>query len=472
MRYDKIADKYIYLVAFLLILSSYYTIYYDDLYRVVYPYSDLAADMLLTDEIYRGVLLTGHYSRFEFHHPGAFFFYLNALYEQLFGSLFPSRANVWLFGSIVANGLFLTLSIYLTHSIIKPQRYRVISTLLLSILLMLLFVQYQDLWMPSRVVAPYLAYLLTLPLLVRREYRYLPLSMLLSGILIHGYVVLPIMTLPPLVVALLYSLLIDRRAIDSKEWIYILSALLTGVLFLSPMLYDLYLNGSYSNISKIIQAAQESRPHSSWIETFEFVGMVIPTSLMISVMILLSIVIYRSSRYRVEIYRIVAIYLVVGAIFVLYHHSAPKPLYEFVGRYIYSLPLAIYMILFSIVWGIGRYSKIVALVSMIYLVSDQYSTTQIYREYEAILQLSRSIIEATIDDGVAHIDYTRHGDWEVVAGLLLELEREGYEACVVQRHMAFLYTSARVCREKSRANTVLKNDRDGEHDIYSVKYSK
>ena len=450
---------------------SYYTIYYGDLYRVVYPYSDLAADMLLTDEIYRGVLLTGHYSRFEFHHPGAFFFYLNALCEWLFGSLFPSRANVWLFGSLLLNALFLTLSIYLAHSILRPQRATPVATLLLSLLLMLLFVGYQDLWMPSRVVAPYLAYLLTLPLVMRREYRYLPLSMLLSGILIHGYVVLPIMTLPPLVVALLYSLLSHPRALDSREWRYLISALLVGGLFLSPMLYDLYLNGTHSNIAKIIESARDSKPHSSWRETFEFVGMVIPLGSIVSTAILLAMVIYSSSRYRAEIYRVLSISLVVGAIFVLYHHTAPKPLYEFVGRYIYALPLSIYILLFSMLWSIDRYGRAVALMSMVYLLSDQLHISQPYREYEMTPIVSRSIVDLIPEGRVAHIDYTNHSDWEVVAALLLELEREGHEACVVQRHMAFLYTPYRVCQEGDRADILLKTKRGGGYSVYSVRYS-
>jgi hypothetical protein len=77
----------------------------------VTPMGDYAGDMLLTNKIRdEGVLLTGHYSRWGFNHPGPFWFYYNYLIERLFSWIHVSRFQLWMLGSVIANSLFIAFS--------------------------------------------------------------------------------------------------------------------------------------------------------------------------------------------------------------------------------------------------------------------------------------------------------------------------------------------------------------------------
>lgn len=63
------------------------------------PALDFAADMLLSNRIRdEGVLLVGQYSRYEFNHPGPFWFYYNHLFELGLDRSGLSRTHIWLFG--------------------------------------------------------------------------------------------------------------------------------------------------------------------------------------------------------------------------------------------------------------------------------------------------------------------------------------------------------------------------------------
>ena len=43
------------------------------------------------------------------------------------------------------------------------------------------------------------------------------------------------------------------------------------------------------------------------------------------------------------------------------------------------------------------------------------------------------------------IDYVKHSDWGLVAGLMLELKERGVESCTTWSYMGFLYTPERIC---------------------------
>jgi hypothetical protein len=51
---------------------------------------------------------------------------------------------------------------------------------------------------------------------------------------------------------------------------------------------------------------------------------------------------------------------------------------------------------------------------------------------------------------MASIDYSNHDLWPFMAGLLLELDRQGMKACTTWRHMGFLYTDAETCLPEMR----------------------
>ena len=98
------------LLCFLMVLGLLLSTAYPYLLVPAYPDWDIAADMLLVDQLRaQGYQLTGHYSQYRFNHPGPFFVYYNWLAETLTAWLLPSRFNAWVLGSVVANSLCITL---------------------------------------------------------------------------------------------------------------------------------------------------------------------------------------------------------------------------------------------------------------------------------------------------------------------------------------------------------------------------
>ena len=84
----------------------------------VYAVGDVAGDMLTANRIKdEGYLLVGHWSVWQFNHPGPFWFYYNAFFEFILKPLPLSRLQTWFIGSLIINSAFIifsarTLSLY------------------------------------------------------------------------------------------------------------------------------------------------------------------------------------------------------------------------------------------------------------------------------------------------------------------------------------------------------------------------
>src|SRR5271170_2777426 len=75
--------------------------------KPIVEFGDFAANSLLVQQAKHFRLLTGHYSRFHFHHPGPAFLYLFALGEFLFYDVLhvvPAPYNAQLLIIIIFNG--------------------------------------------------------------------------------------------------------------------------------------------------------------------------------------------------------------------------------------------------------------------------------------------------------------------------------------------------------------------------------
>jgi hypothetical protein len=125
------------------------------------PLGDLAADMLLGNAISRdGGLLVGHYSRWQFNHPGPFWFYLNQGFERLIAGFGVSRFQAWVVGSMGINAVLITAgSISFSRFLFNRQR---VGFALFFATLWVGFcgTEITLLWMPWRIVSPYLCFLI------------------------------------------------------------------------------------------------------------------------------------------------------------------------------------------------------------------------------------------------------------------------------------------------------------------------
>ena len=114
-----------------------------------------------------------------------------------------------------------------------------------------------SLWMPERLVLPYAAFLVILVSIMSGHIKLLPLAALFTGILIHGYASMPLFTLLPLLVSLLFFRLRHARSDGiSKALAPWLWAALIGAVFLAPLVIDLVIS-SPNNLTKALEAQQQ-----------------------------------------------------------------------------------------------------------------------------------------------------------------------------------------------------------------------
>ena len=427
------------------------------------PAWDFAADMLLGNRIRdEGVLLVGHYSRYEFNHPGPFWFYYNHLFELGLERSGLSRTHIWLFGQTTMATLLVGftgagLSLYLFGTLrFWP------AALAIFILCAYLGSDLLSLWMPHRLIAPYLAFLVCCLLLMQGRVVLLPLAALLAGVLIHGYATMPLFTLLPLTLALLLGWRTQHKA--GIDWAMIapwaLVALLIAGIFVLPIAYDaLYV--SPSNLSKLLYAQHGfsflAKP--SWAEMLTFIGSLLPAqglwwALGLAIISLLAL------RPRLATVRpaLQACALLLGLVLLLvvYYKSTPAPLYDFVALFATGIaPLLLASVLaLTLNEALRRahhaYSVqamvVLAGFTLVYLLAPfKQSPERVEPTVSEFAEFADFIRGDLPREQIVAIDYANHDLWPFMAGLLVEFDRQGIKACTTWRHMGFLYTDAMIC---------------------------
>jgi hypothetical protein len=432
------------------------------------PAWDFAADMLLGNRIRdEGMLLVGHYSRYEFNHPGPFWFYYNYLFELGLERSGLSRTHIWLFGQTIMATLLLGftgggLSLFLFGKLrFWP------ATLTVFTLCGYLGADLVSLWMPHRLIAPYLAFMVCCLLLIQGRIRLLPLATLLTCVLIHGYATMPLFTLLPLTVALLLGWRVRQKTGISRAAItasMTASALIAGV-FVLPIAYDaLYV--SPSNLSKLLYAQHgfSFLPKPNWLEMLSFIRSLLPPdgfwlALGIGITTLLAL----RPRYSVVRPALQASALLLGTVLllVLYYKRTPAPLYDFVALFSTGIaPLLLAVVLMSALnETLSRFNQslpiqalaVFACFFLVYLLAPfKQSPEQVEQKSNEFSEFAEFMRRDLPPEQMASIDYSNHDLWPFMAGLLLELDRQGMKACTTWRHMGFLYTDAETCLPEMR----------------------
>jgi hypothetical protein len=156
----------------------------------IVEFSDYAANSLLVQQAKHFTLLTGHYSRWRFHHPGPAFLYLFALGEFLFYDVLhvvPAPYNGQLLIAIIFDGVLLctTLCVFRRHAKLSvPLALLVVLVVLLSGSPSLLTSN----WMPDVMMFPFLLFSVSAASVLAgetRDLRYLAVSGML---LIHAHI--------------------------------------------------------------------------------------------------------------------------------------------------------------------------------------------------------------------------------------------------------------------------------------------
>jgi hypothetical protein len=161
--------------------------------RPVVEIGDYAANSLLVHEAKHFRLMTGHYSRWRFQHPGPAFLYLFALGEFVFYDLLhvvPAPYNGQLLITILFNGALLAAALYVIR---RHVRFSVPLALLATALVTVMVNRTGppsmliSNWMPDVLLFPFLLFAVSAASVLAGETRHLPLLAFSGMLLIHAH---------------------------------------------------------------------------------------------------------------------------------------------------------------------------------------------------------------------------------------------------------------------------------------------
>lgn len=449
------------------------------------PVHDYAADMLLANAIRdNGVLLVGHYSRFGFHHPGPFWFYWNHLFELCLSGLPLTRFQIWTIGSVVMNASLLFFSGRgLSQYLFGKIKYEAVI-ILTAVLLLLAGGDFLATWMPNRLIAVYIAFFICIMNICRFNLSYLPWAVLFCAMLIHGYVTMPVLTLPPLAICLIvgyfrYRPVTPGGELYSRLW----QAGLIAFIFMAPLAVDILFSPD-SNVAKILatQKGFLSSPKPTWENVAGFYHQLVfdqPYARLlywVSLVAVLPLLALRQKEVTLRLLGMFLVFLLITAIVLVYFKTTPAPLYPFVARFYVGFP----SVIVAAVWCaladcLETRSNSMGLLAKIFVAIALVSSISLSKQHESpiwadpgdavpIRLFADHIHPGEIQGRAVVLNHSQHDQWGIVAGLMVELDRRGIRSCSTWTHMAFLFTPRMICAEGSRPDymVVKSSECDGQ----------
>jgi hypothetical protein len=161
--------------------------------RPIVEFSDYAANSLLVQQARHFTLLTGHYSRWRFHHPGPAFLYLFALGEFLFHDVLhvvPAPYNGQLLITIIFNGALLSAALCVFRRHVKLSVPLALLVTLVVTAIVNVSGQPSMLisnWMPDVLLFPFLLFAVSAASVLAGETRDLPYLAFSGMLLIHAH---------------------------------------------------------------------------------------------------------------------------------------------------------------------------------------------------------------------------------------------------------------------------------------------
>ena len=430
------------------------------------PSGDLAADMLVgNDLVSQGYLLHGHYSRWGFNHPGPFWFYWNHLFEILLDGGSLSRHQIWQTGSLVANALLISVGSATLSRYLLGQFSLGLALFIAFVILAFGGYEMSGLWMPWRIVTPYFCFLVMVLWSAEGRPWALPIAAFFSGILIHGYITMPIFTLPFLAAGVWWGHKKTSFLGEPQSQRALLLSGLVLIVFAAPILVDLVVSQP-SNLSRIFnaQGVMLLAPKPQLLELLRFLGGVLrwdeaPTAWRGGGLILLLVVGLEGRRAleQPRVRRLLILCISVTFLVIVYYARTPSPLFPFIAQFYLVVPMLMLSALFARLIQQGRESenegargrsrpgfRWLALGLFIGIVVSGLRQPAA-PESGAIVQAFADAMTTHAPDKKVIFHQNHHDDWPLVAGILVELERRGFKACVTRPDFQVLYTPSHVC---------------------------
>ncbi len=449
-----------------------------------YPVLDYAADMLWADAIRdQGFLLVGHYSRFDFNHPGPFWLYWSTAWEYVLRAANLSRFQIWIISSLAINSLILVFSGWsLSRYLYGVYKARV-SVILFVVTLLLAGGQVFGLWMPLRLITTYIALTVTLLHLLRGNAYYLPALALFGGMLLHGYVTTPLAIFPVVLLCVGVGLWKSRQSDLAQRSFYKTIGCFVAIclLFIYPIVWD-HISSDISNLNRIFKAKDSLAlmPKPMWLDMFGFYKQLVlnqSTSwcvYIVATLALFALLVSRVENSKDGIGSAGLLFFISSCWLVIYYKTTPAPIYSFTAQYFVGGSVVLVSCIFcryiDVIWSEVRFPEgtkttvaVAALVLAVFALTHYVHENEIpaspdQRMSQAIPVLTQHISQGSPEMvAIAHRD---PGHWGLVAGLLLELRNKGIAVCVARPDMAFLYAKRNICLETVGPNIYLMNRSD------------
>jgi hypothetical protein len=186
------ASSFIKLCAVIALAAGFTYLYRNILFTDINEFGDIAANSLLVQNAKHFNLLTGHYSRLGFYHPGPAILYILALGEWVFYDCF-GWVKAPLAGQMIAVGAYNAFWIVMLATLLI-RMHRSIAVASAALLLLLGACTYFDptvfneLWFPHLFLLPFATFTLALAQLIAGRNDSLVILALSCGFLIHGHV--------------------------------------------------------------------------------------------------------------------------------------------------------------------------------------------------------------------------------------------------------------------------------------------
>ncbi|CAM3362362.1 hypothetical protein BST27_19870 [Mycobacterium intermedium] len=204
--------------------------------RAIYEAGDPASNSMLTIEAKHFELLTGHYSRVGFHHPGPAYFYIQAVGEWLFHDVLhivPAAYNGQVIAIMALNAALLAGALTVLYSWLRSA-----TAVLAAAGVMLIFLaEHSQLvcstWIPHACFAPFLLLLFAGASVAAGRLRHLWIMVLAGSLLVHGHaeflVLVPVLALAVLIPQ-------RRNLLSHRREVLIATGVLA--LFLTPIVLN------------------------------------------------------------------------------------------------------------------------------------------------------------------------------------------------------------------------------------------
>jgi hypothetical protein len=458
-------------------------------------YSDFAANALQVQEAKSFHEMLGNYSRWRFHHPGPFFFYLFALGELLFFNVLkvvPAAFNAHLVTALVFNAACLFGALGIFQSMLPSRLFQPFAVCLSALFLYTAsdvghVAAVVSPWMPDMLVFPFVLFLTACASFAAGRVRYMPLVAACGMALIHGHIA-QVLFVVPLWLAAAAGFRATNPTITLKS-LYASNSLqvrLTGFftfVFAFPVVLELLVH-TPNNASAVLTYMREvnnAAPNTiamafryflsclTFVEQPEILlaspaGNIFQVAfsqselvfywLTLSVLLVFAVIgcaRVREARNPFLSFLVLEVILV-SVLFVFWGTRITGPLYLFNGVFLLAIHLIVLFMLVGVIglWWNGTPARVfsaglyVCAVAAIVLAGG--NLRNLYAGSDEVYEIAQRAPLATGE--VARLDFPA-GDNDIALGVASHLHRTGKRFCVVE-YWGFMFGQQNICQDPLR----------------------